>query len=136
MSCKTTEASAAILGLAISQGLSNYIGYIIGVNWRASLQKYLHGLYLHDKIMYRTNVLDDNPLDNIDNRITTDVNNVTIGLVGNLFNAFIPDIMIAAALSFYAFRIDWFSSLMTFAWTIGTLPYIDITISYCKLTHE
>lgn len=115
------KASLMVVIIAICQSLTSLVATIIGLNWRRRLQKYLHGLYLHDGIMYRMNISQNGGIDNIDNRITTDVNNVTLGLVQNLMIAFIPNTMISLALLFYAMRVNWFSALMTLVWTLVSM---------------
>ena len=66
-----------ILGIVVVMSSRQYTGKVLIVRWRRKLCLYLHHLYLRDNAHYKLLVLDEEKLDNPDQRITSDVNSVT-----------------------------------------------------------
>lgn len=61
---------------AVLQAFSNYISERVRLRWRQALVVRLHQAYFVKRIVYATNVLDSR-IDNLDQRITQDVEDLT-----------------------------------------------------------
>jgi len=66
-----------ILGIVVMMSSRQYTGKVLIVRWRRKLCLYIHHLYLRDNAYYKLLVLDEDKLDNPDQRVTADVNSVT-----------------------------------------------------------
>ena len=69
---------AAILGMVVVKSLRQYTGKMLIVQWRRKLCVFIHNLYLSQShASYKLLVMDEEKMDNPDQRMTADVSSVT-----------------------------------------------------------
>ena len=65
-----------IVGVVVTKSARVYCGKVLIVGWRRKLCLYIHSLYLTGNSSYKLIVLDEDKLDNPDQRMTSDVSSV------------------------------------------------------------
>ena len=69
---------AVILGMVVVKSLRQYTGKMLIVQWRRKLCVFIHHLYLSQShASYKLLVMDEEKMDNPDQRMTADVSSVT-----------------------------------------------------------
>ena len=69
---------AVILGMVVVKSLRQYTGKMLIVQWRRKLCVFIHNLYLSQShASYKLLVMDEEKMDNPDQRMTADVSSVT-----------------------------------------------------------
>lgn len=84
----TVKVTALILGVAVISSASKYSGEILRLRWREAITKHIHEVYFRGKAMYWLNSVDGR-VENIDQRITSDIESMTLTASSMLWGTYI-----------------------------------------------
>ena len=108
---QTGKALVVIVALALIKSSKEYVASTVTIEWRARLTKLIHLNYFSDLTYYKLNVIGQSKLDNVDQRITQDIDQLCRHL-----SVILPELIIwPFTLAFYTYR-----SFVTIGW-VGPL---------------
>ncbi|KAJ6221875.1 hypothetical protein RDWZM_000420 [Blomia tropicalis] len=117
---QTMKSIGLIIGIALLKALKEYVGSYLYIEWRRHLTTNLHQKYLQNMLYYHANVINSNANDNVDQRITQDIDKMT-----NNLSYIVPEVIVSPfIIIFYGYKCY---DLNGFVGPIGCLVFFLIS---------